>query len=1534
MNKTRKNSGFTMAEMLIVVAIIAVLGSVGFIAVQNHKKNLDFLEREAIAKEIFVAAQNHLTMANSQGYLDVDINDSDLKKDTDANVRVVSNYNAKGVQTDVLNLLLPFGSIDETVRAGSYYCIRFQTNPAQVLDAFYWTSGNVDYTDLLGFIGKDKANDRKNNNPMVGWFGGVKTVSMGKYILKAPTIKVYNEESLYVEVTDNNTYSEIGANSEIAKLKPMLKLIVEGNKSHAQISFLIKRYNEAYAPVTPLFAYGTRFSEKTDELKYKVVLDDITSDQLHFADLNTAISETSGVSEIVMATDDESKMKTQFYPGEDITIYAVAYSNDELTNIAYSSSWTTNSLFSYVDEVDATKVAMIGNIRHLENLDEHISALDISLNIKEAKQIVDLSAPADTDSIGAPGEFETPADEEGIGEESGSDGSDSDKKKDLSWAGFIRAINTMKGDKNDTSIKIYDIGRNSTDNSFYPVSPTYDLKYDGQQHKISGIVVSIGDESSLTNKNAGLFGKMDQEGSSVSNLELIDFSISSENGNAGALAGTLENTTVENVLAYHNSYYKIDLEGNISEKADEFTQKLKYNNVTSENGNAGGLIGYASNCEIKQCAAALYVNAKSGNAGGLIGTVSGSKIASSYSSGHTEDGAYSKRSDPEPSDPEPSEEESETGLVNVIGTQSAGGLIGTAEGTTSVQYCYSTCSTYADVSGGFIGIASGTVTVAENYAAGLVCGTSRGTFLGSGSLTLGTIDGKTTVSNYYVSGINGTLGSGVTKEEDKPSVVTVFEMSKVATQPAAEPYDLPALKDKKYSYLTISMLMEKEDVPDFLKLHYGDWAEPVALESSLELINAERLTAKVTLPFDEEGEARFGEGQMLTMLIHGDTSKEKMYLTLEVKKDGDKYPVTIREGYIISAGSTEKKAITQFSTYLTNSEEKCTKDASKKELTLAINFDDITAANAHFAELFPGFIPGENIIVSAEGNEVSFEEMKAVVEGDEEKWSEPIEDSDPEKKRILADRTNSLFASFNSEAKAVNIENFRHLENLDGNISALGNNSKTDKAVVIEQVTQTEDLDWDDFKGKVGGSATKKIHIVDMEGVSSKDDCYLPVNPSQYVLAGDSLSLKTTIVSYNGKSSTIPAGETEPVETTHKITGVKIDNAGNAGLFGSMITGSSISNLELIGFDITSTAGNAGTLAGALEAVTVSNIKVSDGNETNVTKVSGSNGNVGGLIGAMKGGSVTNAQVHGEKAVISTAEGHAGGLIGSAESATEVTNTLVYGAEAKVTATNGNAGGLIGNMNGGTVTKSAAVVIVSGRNAGGLIGSVSDSGTITACYAGGHTIDKIVKDEENKDKIVGIEYSNKEDEYNVTAKEGYAGGLIGNAGKARIDRSYSTCSAYGTTAGGFVGTMNGGSVTKCYSTGLVGGTTRGAFAGGFEDSTATDCLYYEIINGPFDDATYPYMTAIGNNHENSGIKPLDTMENYSSFVGVPDLDWKAAEPYNPTLTSFFGKVVEGKTVSRYSLKTVEQLGETVGSGDFVATHYGDWPAPEQLVVNE
>jgi len=61
----------TMAEVLIVVAIIVILAGVSFIAVMNYLRSMAQLERDGIAKEIFVAAQYNLTAAQGEGYIGI-----------------------------------------------------------------------------------------------------------------------------------------------------------------------------------------------------------------------------------------------------------------------------------------------------------------------------------------------------------------------------------------------------------------------------------------------------------------------------------------------------------------------------------------------------------------------------------------------------------------------------------------------------------------------------------------------------------------------------------------------------------------------------------------------------------------------------------------------------------------------------------------------------------------------------------------------------------------------------------------------------------------------------------------------------------------------------------------------------------------------------------------------------------------------------------------------------------------------------------------------------------------------------------------------------------------------------------------------------------------------------------------------------------------------------------------------------------------------------------------------------------------------
>jgi len=296
----------------------------------------------------------------------------------------------------------------------------------------------------------------------------------------------------------------------------------------------------------------------------------------------------------------------------------------------------------------------------------------------------------------------------------------------------------------------------------------------------------------------------------------------------------------------------------------------------------------------------------------------------------------------------------------------------------------------------------------------------------------------------------------------------------------------------------------------------------------------------------------------------------------------------------------------------------------------------------------------------------------------------------------------------------------------------------------------------------------------------------------------------------------------------------------------------------------------------------------------------------------------------------------------------------------------GDAGGLIGNADNCTVSKSAAALVVKGTtNAGGLIGSVTgNNNTVTACYSGGHTYSGAPAydstadrpDARNSKNTYPVRYYDADNNpmYNVTATGGTAGGLIGSAGTATISNSYSTCSASGTEAGGFVGT--GGAISNSYCTGLVSGkNAEGAFAAsGASLDTDKPNYYFEIINERRNTDSnhnpvsgYEYLQPLGDVTLNvtTGVTAFDSSaDTYNKIVGAQTA-WKDAIPYDAGGTDTFGlkvyyKKTDGKT--GYNLQTVEQLSGGDGSlkikeGDttdyFVATHYGDWPAPEEFIFN-
>ena len=587
--------GFTLAEMLIVVAIIAVLGGVSFIAVNRYQRAMGQLERDAIAKQIFVAAQNHLSAAKSEKFSSYGTKGT-YEGDEGKKVYyyVVNKGSPSAKASEAFERMLPFGAIDETVRTGGSYLIRYQPEAGIVMDVFYCSTAGTpdvfnrelkesDYSTLMDVRFDANRAWRRNftEDSILGWYGGAETEVKDPLSLTAPTLRLFNEETLYVQVTDSKDNKQYAG-------KYSLKLIISGNESGAKKAVvLLKSSNSTEA----LDKSGRLYGE------YTYVLDDITKTGQHFSDLESDIT------------------GKPFIPGENITVQAVAYSTEEYANIAYSAMRSSNSLFASVSDSvtndfgerdGVLDTAYIANIRHLENLDKAVSNLDANDPAENKK--INLSSAVQT--------------------------------VNLDWKTWGLASSPVTAGKNSTLT-------NSYTQSYYPVSPDYRLVYDGKNHSISNITASTA--------NAGLFGTISANGSEIKNLELLDFTVTGTSS-AGALAGSASNTTVTNVLARNSSKTgaAVDITatngsagGLIGTVTGGSVENCAAALIVNGSTNAGGLIGTASgNVTVSRCYSGGHT--KNGNyrdwvrdnhpydvtgatAGGLVGSFAGEKIENSYS---------------------------------------------------------------------------------------------------------------------------------------------------------------------------------------------------------------------------------------------------------------------------------------------------------------------------------------------------------------------------------------------------------------------------------------------------------------------------------------------------------------------------------------------------------------------------------------------------------------------------------------------------------------------------------------------------------------------------------------------------------------------------------------------------------------------------------------------------------------------------------------------------------------------------------------
>lgn len=411
MRRYHKNSnGFTMAEMLITVAIIVILCGFGFVAVIAHQRNLKRMEMDETAQEIFIAAQNHLTAARANGqwssFLEktaaegqdgsrgtaISYERSDYDKASDADAASRKFYYFTTENTAVKNgaeaLILPEGSIDETLR-GHHFYVEYDAASGTVFGVFYTDSDHAITAEDAQTVSRTEPNDRRDykadgKRTIIGYYGGALGELNSPGDLYAPSVAVRNAESLVLYVVDKNYYrpvsSKTGAQSFKTKLKLTFEGVTSGEKAVKEVdpsssssqtdalfnsAVLAEESAEPFDVVIPSSGASAQQTKAVKAEYYAIVLDSIVRKDGHFANLFP-----------------------EFIPGEDIRITVTLTSDKAGEDV--SQTVTVNSLFNSVKTeknlsgIAASKtVVTVSNPRHLENLSSEVSGVDFA-----EKQIV------------------------------------------------------------------------------------------------------------------------------------------------------------------------------------------------------------------------------------------------------------------------------------------------------------------------------------------------------------------------------------------------------------------------------------------------------------------------------------------------------------------------------------------------------------------------------------------------------------------------------------------------------------------------------------------------------------------------------------------------------------------------------------------------------------------------------------------------------------------------------------------------------------------------------------------------------------------------------------------------------------------------------------------------------------------------------------------------------------------------------------------------------------------------------------------
>lgn len=392
--KTRRSSGFTMVELMVVLAIMAILAALvggGLIA---YTRLARFEKNEANARTLFQTAQIALTRRDTAGELDdfrqkVLLNgqagahfDPNEQKADELNKNIYALYYDKVTDTDsdneLLRELLGDYIYDDSL-LNAAICVEIDAASGQVYSVFYDTNA-----DKLRFVEKDGATniydrsyDHRRHDSLVGYYSAedrVNVVELQQTKLKVKNPRLSNTETLTLswggDVTRDTQVQYVATGYSEDGTKKLFEIEVE---------LPAVKTNEPVPLKTTIYSYDAAGNETPVEktlyypLSYNKGNFVLTLDAMASADLLRSCENDSGASgaSSISVTDSSLYSITRLLSGgpQDFYVTLQAKARD-----GYSGSYTPstpadtnveNSLFA--KEATATK-GKLTYFRHLYNL--------------------------------------------------------------------------------------------------------------------------------------------------------------------------------------------------------------------------------------------------------------------------------------------------------------------------------------------------------------------------------------------------------------------------------------------------------------------------------------------------------------------------------------------------------------------------------------------------------------------------------------------------------------------------------------------------------------------------------------------------------------------------------------------------------------------------------------------------------------------------------------------------------------------------------------------------------------------------------------------------------------------------------------------------------------------------------------------------------------------------------------------------------------------------------------------------------------